>query len=284
MFHEIISCENLFCAWSEIDDPKPRLISKASVRDRVVHRAIYRALCHIIDPSFIYASYASRIGKGTHHAFWRVRNLLRAMSKNHTRTCFVLQCDIRKFFDTVDQATLFDLVRNIVTNPQAVELLRGIIGSFHTLPGKGMPLGNLTSQLFANMYMDPFDKFVAHGLGIASYVRYADDFLVVTDDERKAWNVARRMTLFLKEKLSLDLHPRKVTVRKTAWGIDFVGYVALSRYAVPRRKTARRILRKAEFLSVHDPERLEETVPSYLGYFSHVEAYGISQKIRSFIC
>ena len=239
MFHEIISCKNLFDAWEEfkrgkrmqtgvcaferhleknifdlygelrgeayrhgpyeqfrIDDPKPRLISKASVRDRVVHRAIHRVLYPAVDSYFIYASYASRIGKGTHRAFWRARTLLRAMSRNHTRTCFVLQCDIRKFFDTVDHAVLVSLVENTIKDKRAVDLLWGIIRSFHTLPGKGMPLGNLTSQLFANMYMDPLDKFITHGLGISSYVRYADDFLIVTDDTRTAWDIASRISRF----------------------------------------------------------------------------------------
>ena len=167
-----------------IADPKPRLIHKATVRDRVVHRAVYRALYWHFHPRFIHDSYSCRLGRGTHKALDRFRSLAYQASQNHTKTLWVLKCDIKKFFTSIDQTILLNLLQTHVTDPDSMNLIREIISSFHsTKPNVGLPLGNLTSQLFANVYLDELDQFIKHDLKQKFYVCYADDFLVLSLSE-----------------------------------------------------------------------------------------------------
>lgn len=263
-----------------VNDPKPRLISKASVRDRLVHRAAYRALCPAFDKSFIYDSYACRALKGTHRAFERLMDHVRSASRNYRSPCWALKCDIRKFFDSVDHAVLKGMLREGIADERILCLLNGIIGSFHASPGKGLPLGNLTSQLFANIYMDRLDKFVVHGFGVRRYARYADDFVIVSPHRDFLTDALDSVRRFCTGALLLDLHPQKISLRKLSWGIDFVGYVALPHHAVLRKKTVERIFRNARSLAETDPEGLRKRMPSYLGHMSHASARGISQTLR----
>src|SRR3989338_40492 len=138
-----------------ICDPKPRNIHKAQVRDRLLHHAVHRVLYSYFDKSFIAHSYSCQINKGTHRALRQFRRFAYKVSKNDTQTCWVLKCDIRKFFANIDHRILLKI--------------------FSTKPSVGLPLGNLTSQLFVNVYMNEFDQFVKHQLKAKYYIRYADD-------------------------------------------------------------------------------------------------------------
>jgi hypothetical protein len=183
--------------------------------------------------------------------------------------------DIRKFFDSIDHAVLIDLLREKVIDGQVLELIAGIIRSFEHSSGKGMPLGNLTSQLFANVYLDPLDSFVKHRLKARHYVRYADDFLILSRDESELMGYFVEIVRFLGDELKLELHPSKIELRKYSHGIDFVGYVARPHYSVPRKKTVDRMRRK--ILCVED-EKVAATISSYIGHLSHVSAYGVVQE------
>lgn len=155
-----------------ISDPKPRNIHKASVRDRLVHRAVYRMLYPYFDAGFIADSYSCRLGKGTHKALDRFRAFGRKVSRNNTRTVWVLQCDTRKCFASIDHSVLADILDRRIPDADIVWLLGRVIGSFSSHgPGLGLPLGNLTSQLFVNAYMNEFDQFVKHRLGVKYYMR-----------------------------------------------------------------------------------------------------------------
>ena len=172
----------------KISDPKPRDIHKATVRDRLLHHALYRKLHLFFDRTFIADSYSCRRGKGTHKAMDRFRTFAYKMSKNHTRTCWVLKCDIRKFFASIDHQVLFDILATYVPDECTAELVVEVVDSFssdadkthipkfHTtvsnlgIRKKGLPLGNLTSQLLVNVYMNEFDKFVKHTLKAKYYV------------------------------------------------------------------------------------------------------------------
>lgn len=155
LHHELADCAYQHQGYYRftITDPKPRVINKAAVRDRLVHHAVYRQLYPFFDHTFTADSFSCRGGKGTHKALDQFRTKARQVSQNHTRTCWVLKCDIRKFFDSVDHATLFGILDSYIPNRQIKNLLRLIVRSFETAPGRGLPLGNLTSQLLVNVYM-----------------------------------------------------------------------------------------------------------------------------------
>lgn len=261
-----------------ISDPKPRLISKASVRDRLLHHALYRMLYPAFDGVFMFDSFSCRDGKGTHKAFARLQTLIRRVSVNYRKPCFALKCDIRKFFDSVDHVILLRLLKDRLKDERLLALLTQIIDSFSVKQGKGMPIGNLTSQLFANIYLDPLDKFVKHQLKASHYVRYADDFLFLADTEEELMGYFVEVVRFLRDNLKLELHPNKISLRKLSWGIDFVGYVARPHYAVPRCKTVRRMMKKIG--AARYDEKLAASLDSYLGYLGHARGYKYSEVLK----
>jgi RNA-directed DNA polymerase len=261
-----------------INDPKPRVISKAAVRDRLVHHAIYRKLYPLFDAAFIFNSYSCRTGKGTHKAFKRLQSFTRTCSQNYIKPCFALKCDIHKFFDTIDHGVLMGLLEKRIKDKGTLDLLRLIVSSFEVQPGKGMPIGNLTSQLFANVYMDPLDKFVKHKLKAKYYLRYADDFLILANTGSELMGYFVEINRFLKEELKLAIHPNKISLRKFAWGVDFVGYVARPHHSLPRRKTTKRMVKKME--RVKEREKVEATLNSYLGFLSHANARQVEDSLR----
>src|SRR3989344_1967469 len=181
-----------------VSDPKRRHIHKAGVCDRLLHHAIYRILYPFFDKIFINDSFSCRLGKGTHRAVNRLQALFYHISKNNTRTCWVLKCDIRKFFDSIDHGALLSILKGYIPDKDIILLLENIVESYRTvkhplLPPPqnagdheraGLPLGNLTSQLFANVYMNAFDQWVKHKLKASHYVRYADDFVFLSPDEQ----------------------------------------------------------------------------------------------------
>jgi len=166
-----------------ISDPKPRSIHKASVRDRLLHHAIYRKLYPYFDTKFIFDSYSCRFEKGTHKAMNRFRTFAQKCSKNHTKTIYVLKCDVRKFFASIDHEILLQILTKHISDKDTLWLLERIITSFHTKPNKGLPLGNLTSQLLVNVYMNEFDQYIKHKLKIKYYIRYADDFVILSPNK-----------------------------------------------------------------------------------------------------
>ena len=170
----------------KIYDPKPRNIHKASVRDRLLHHTIHRKLYPEFDKLFTADSYSCRVGKGTHKTLNRFRAFGRKVSKNNTRTCWILKCDIRRFFDNIDHQILISILQKHIVDQDILWLLNQIISSFHTKQGKGLPLGNLTSQLLVNIYMNEFDQFVKHELKQKYYIRYADDFVLSSHKKKSS--------------------------------------------------------------------------------------------------
>lgn len=211
-----------------VNDPKPRLIHKASVRDRVVHHTIFSALYPYYHSTFIVDSYSSRIGKGTHIAINRLRAFCRKSTRNFRRTSWVLKCDIKRYFASVDHAMLVELLERRIVDRRVVSLLANVVGSFSMRPCKGIPLGNLTSQLFANVYLNALDQFIKQKLNVRYYLRYADDFALLSADKAALarWLVA--IDDFLRSKLDLTLHPEKVFLRTVARGNDFLGWTQFS--------------------------------------------------------
>src|SRR3989344_4649393 len=220
-----------------IQDPKLRHIHKACVKDRVLHHAVFRILYSIFDPTFISDSYSCRIKKGTHKAINRLQKFARKVSKNNTKNYFILKCDIKKFFDSVDHNILVSLIEKKIKDRNVLWLIERIIKSFSVSINNGLPLGNITSQLFANIYLNELDQFVKHKLKIKYYIRYCDDFVILGDDKKYLEKLIPGINNFLKEKLKLFLHSDKISIRKYHQGIDFLGYITFPHYRILRTKT-----------------------------------------------
>ncbi len=259
-----------------VSDPKRRRIHKANMTDRLLHRAIYRKLYPFFDQTFISDSFSCRIGKGTHKALDRFRRFAWQGSHNHRQTIWVLKCDIRKFFASIDHDVLMRVIDEQPTDKRVVRLLRTIVESFHTLPRKGLPLGNLTSQLFANVYMNIFDQYVKCRLQVKHYLRYADDFVLLFHDRNyllAALDLARD---FLSHELQLDLHPEKIEISTFASGIDFLGWTHFSDHRILRTVTKRRI-----FAAIVGGASMV-TIESYKGTLSHGNTRMLFDRITRF--
>lgn len=272
-----------------INDPKPRAIHKASVRDRLLHHAIYRILYPYFDTKFIYHSYSCRENKGTHKALIAFQSMSRKVGRNNTQTVWVLKCDIKKFFASIDHKILNEICAKHIYDSDILDLLNVIIDSFHTKEcqcrqyychcerersNRGLPLGNLTSQLLVNVYMNEFDQWVKHRLKAKYYIRYADDFVILHTDKHMLENYLKNIHDSLREHLQLELHPKKVLITTLASGVDFLGWVHFPRHRVLRTVTKRRM-----FKNLERKEYKEESVQSYLGMLKHGDAYNLSNKV-----
>ena len=214
-----------------IKDPKQRHIHKAVVRDRVLHHAIFSILNPIFELTFIPRSFSCRIGEGTHRGIDVLEKMLIKTSENYTKPCFALKCDIRKFFDSVNHSILLNIIKKRVKDNKAIWLLNEIIESYSVavspreretnVPRKGLPIGNLTSQLFANIYLNELDQFIKQRMKIKDYVRYTDDFVIVAEKSLDLKEIINPIQLFLKNELKLEIHPQKISIKRFHQGVDF---------------------------------------------------------------
>ena len=254
-----------------IHDPKRRHIHKALVRDRIVHHALFLLLNPMFEPTFIYDSYSCRKGKGTHRAVNRLRGIFRKVSKNKTKTCHVLKCDIKKFFESVNHKTLIEILKRKIKDKDVIWLVEKIINSFNP----GIPIGNLTSQLFANIYLNELDQFIKHKLKAKFYIRYTDDFIIVNNEEVELVKWLKDIKTFLNQILKLELHPKKIILQKYHQGVDFLGYIQFPHHRLLRTKTKRRIFKRIR-KGIN-----EQSLQSYLGVLSHANSHKISEAIKN---
>ena len=257
-----------------ISDPKPRNIHKATVRDRLLHHAIYRILYPYFDKKFISDSYSCRLNKGTHKANQQFQKYFRKVSKNNTGTCWVLKCDIRKFFANINHGILLEILKKHIPDEDAINLLKTIMKSFHSMEsGKGLPLGNLTSQLLVNIYMNEFDQFLKHKLKAKYYIRYADDFVLFGHDRLHLTLLLKEIDIFLNKELKLSLHPDKVYIKTYTSGVDFLGWVHFSDHRVLRTTTKKRMFRNLS----------GKSVDSYRGLLKHGNAHTLRKIVDDII-
>jgi retron-type reverse transcriptase len=260
---------------------KPRLISAAPYRDRIVHHALVNVLEPIFEPSFLPDSYACRKGKGTHAAVRRCQAYAR-------RYGYVWKADIRKFFPSMDHAILKELLARKVKDPQVLGLAARIIDHSnpqdevqHSFRGNdlftprerrhGLPIGNQTSQFFANVYLDPLDHFLKDRLGVGGYVRYCDDFVAFAGDKRELARARRQVEEFLAG-LRLRLHPTKNQVFPTRQGIAFLGYRVFRTHrglAKPKVFRFRRRLRRLQRRYAERRLELKEAWPCVVSWIGH---------------
>ena len=265
-----------------------RHISKASVRDRLVHQIIYSAISPIFDRKFIFHSFSSRLGKGTHLAITQLHRMVRKVSANGTRHCYALKMDVKRFFDSVDHKILKSLIRKNIKDSKVLNIIDVIIDSFNAgAEGKGIPLGNVTSQLFANIYLHELDDFIKQELRERFYLRYCDDFIILSSDQHHLRCLIDKISIFLADHLQLELHPKKVILRKLRKGIDFVGYVFFSHYRLVRTKTKQRIKKRLKktlkqiLMGNMEPCAMDRQLQSYLGVLSHANQYMLSQTLKN---
>ena len=296
LHHELASENYQHQAYTSffVCDPKLRHINKATVRDRIVHHALFRILNPIFEPSFIATSFSCRIGKGNHKGVEVLRDLTRKVSNNYTGSCYALKCDVQKFFDSVGHEVLINIIAKKIRDPQAMNLITNIIRSYSSrqrdlFHSTGLPIGNLTSQLFANIYMNELDQYVKQTLKVKYYLRYTDDFIVLADNPNDFENLLSSMEHFLKEKLFLSLHPEKVQIRKLHHGIDFLGYVVRPRHTAIRNKTRKRMIRRInEKIDLYkkgaiDEDKVYATLNSYTGLLVHANEHRFSEDLKNMV-
>jgi retron-type reverse transcriptase len=288
-----------------IDRPVKREVFAASFKDRIVHHLLYRYLMPVFDPMFIYDSYSCRVGKGTLLGIERMEHHIRSCSHNYTRPCWVLKLDIQGYFMSIERQRLYDIVAATLSRkgldkesafPTMDFLLRQVIFNdptkgcfvkgnsadwsalprakslFYARPGFGLPIGNLTSQLFSNIYLNEFDQFVKRELKVRHYGRYVDDFYLVDTSRQRLLAVIGPIRDFLRSVLSLTLHPRKIYLQCPEKGVPFLGTVLFPsrRYLSSRAKRLMQERLAATFTYEPDPFRIRACVFSYKGYLSHL--------------
>lgn len=258
-----------------ISDPKPRHIHKASVRDRLLHHALHRQLYPFFDRKFIADSYSCRLNKGTHRALNRFTEYARRVSRNNTKNCWVLKCDIRKFFANIDHTVLKAILSKHIADTNILWLLEEIISGFSLTPDKGLPLGNLTSQLLVNIYMNEFDQYMKNTLRIKYYIRYADDFVILSENKQELERLVVTIAEYLGATLKLQLHPNKVSIRTVTSGVDFLGWVHFPKHRVLRTSTKKRMMRRI----VENPT--EETFRSYMGLLQHGNTHNLRKDLTN---
>ncbi len=229
-----------------IRDPKCRTISASAFRDRVVHHALCTIIAPRFERSFIHDSYANRKGFGTHRALARFDRFKRQTSRNRlsphaTRTSmasgFCLKADIRHYFATIDHRLLLAFTQRKVRDPRTLRLIETVLASASP-SGRGLPLGNLTSQFFANAYLSQLDGFVKHRLRAAHYLRYVDDFVLLhhSGSRLRSWRACLEHFL---PTLGLELHPEKSSVKPLHRGIPLLGFRMLPRTRLLKQSTIR---------------------------------------------
>jgi retron-type reverse transcriptase len=279
-----------------VHEPKRRKISAAPFRDRVVHHALIGVLERIYERKFIFDSYANRFGKGTHAALDRCTYFMR-------RFKYVLQCDIRQFFPSIDHAILKNILAKTVACAPTLRLCGKIIDSgagvlsseytMHYFPGddlfsvnrpRGLPIGNQTSQFWANVYLNELDQFVKHTLRCRGYVRYVDDFLLFADDKATLHQWRRQMIAFL-QNLRLTIHEERAQPRPVQQGIPFLGFTVYPDHRRLKRskgiayrrhlKTLWRRYKGGEITR----EQGRASVQAWLGHVKHGDTYHLRRKL-----
>lgn len=258
-----------------IYDPKPRMISAAPFYDRVVHHALMNVIGPIFERSLIFDTYANRVGKGTHKAIRRFQRFLQ-------RYRYVLKCDLRKYFPSIDREILKALIRKRIRDPQALWLIDAIIDCGNEqvcvldyFPGddlftpierrKGLPIGNLTSQNFANYYLSPLDHFIKEVLRCVAYLRYVDDFVLFSNDKDQLWFWLHEIEKFLVD-YRLRLNLDRCVIFPTAVGGRFLGQIVFSNLRRLAGKNVRRFERRLRRWQKHPPENAEQRFASWLGH------------------
>lgn len=275
-----------------IRDPKTRKIHSSIFKDRIVHHAIVNIIEPIFEKIFIYDSYASRKNKGTHKAIERFKVFMRKVSgngrlaknalNNNMIEGYVLKADIRHYFDEVNHDILIKIIKNKIDDENVIWLIRQILNNFNSgISGKGMPLGNLTSQFFANVYLNELDYFVKHQLKAGYYIRYVDDFVILHRSKKRLDYFKKRIEAFLKDELKIELHPDKTKTLALRDGIEFLGYRIFYHYNLLNKKNIKLITKKISAFRENQitKEDFDNSLKGWEGYAKWANSFNLRNKL-----
>lgn len=293
-----------------ISDPKLREVWAADFKDRIIHHLLVSKIEPIWEKIFIHDSYACRTEKGAHKAVKKIRKIL-AREKEIS----YLHMDVRGFFTNIDKDILFSLIREkiknhdliylakliIFHNPKDNYIIKGDIQLLHGIPahkslfgapdGKGLPIGNYTSQFFANVYLNELDQYAKRRLKCKNYFRYMDDVLILDPNPARLRFFANEVDIFLKKKLELEIHPKKTILQKARKGINFLGYIIRPDYSLSRKRVVGNLKMKLERINsalkkTKDLEQIEKiarsalcVINSYWGHFKHADCENLKIKL-----
>jgi retron-type reverse transcriptase len=263
-------------------EPKQRLVQAPCFEDRVVHHALIDVIEPLFDNKFIKDSYACRSGKGIHSASLRLQYFLRKAQAEYKKT-YVLKADISKYFPSINHNKLLSLIKRTIKDCDVLWLCEKMI-KHYGYEQRGLPVGALTSQLFANIYLDKLDHFFKDQLGYKYYLRYMDDFVILSPDKGKLWDLLSDLEAFLAVELDLALNP-KTAVFPASKGVDFAGYRVWPTHILPRKtiiknsKSKFKKLAKLYSLGVCDLDYIKPRVDSFLGYMKHCSSRKTVTKI-----
>lgn len=290
-----------------ITRPKVREVWAAAFRDRIVHHLLYNRIEARFTRSFIADSCACIHGRGTLYAARRLEAKVRAVTANWSRPAFFLKLDLANFFVSIDKAVLWDQVAAKVTEPWWRALAHLVLwhdprpgvkvhgtqadlarvprhkSLLHQDNGHGLPIGNLSSQFFANIHLDALDQFAKHQIGARHYIRYVDDMVLLHPSTAWLNDARREIEAFVVERLALQVNPRKTVLQPVDRGVDFAGQVIK-----PWRRTLRRRVVTAALSRILDvePDELLATANSYFGLArqataSHVDRARLANAVRA---
>jgi RNA-directed DNA polymerase len=298
-----------------VDKPVKREIFAADFRDRVVHHFIYNYISPIFEKSFINDNYSCRKGKGTHYGINRIDHFIRSCSQNYSKDCYILKLDIKGYFMAMNKTFLFNKVRNelihnknkvdfdlelvlyliektIFNDPKVNCIIKGkkedwvglpqTKSLFYTQHNCGLPIGNLTSQLFGNIYMNEFDHWVKRELGVKFYGRYVDDFILIHHSKEYLHSILPKLADFLLSTLKLTLHPDKIYLQHYTKGVKYLGAVIKPHRVYIANRTKgnfyNAIEKQNKIVRDHKPTKKEQeafqsSINSYLGILKHYKTY-----------
>lgn len=281
-----------------VNEPKKRLIMALPFKDRVVQWAIYRVLNPYLEKGFIQHSFACRVGFGTHRAVDKLQYWMRHMTRRH-KQFYVLKMDISKYFYRIDHDVLMGLLRRRIKDNDLIWLMDTIVRCEHMkfgiplgdhafegerIGGLGMPIGNLTSQMFANLYLNELDQYAKQTLHVKRYLRYMDDVAVLHEDKRYLWALKEQLDDFITRRLNLQLN-NKTMVRTVNQGVEFVGYRVWPTHRKLRVKTVKKMRRRLRYLTKAygrgevGIDDVKSSLFSYMGMLRHANTYNLRKKM-----
>ena len=269
-----------------IRDPKTRKISKADFRDRIIHHALIRVIEPIFDKTFIYDSCANRKGRGNLFALKSFDKYKRKITNNLHSEAFCIKADIKHYFQEINQGILLRIIKGKISDEKVIWLIKQILdNSEQKSKGIGMPLGNLTSQFFANVYLNELDYFVKHKLKSKYYIRYVDDFVLLHNSKLQLEIWKPEIEIFLKEELNLELHKDKSKIIPLSRGVDFVGFRNFYHYRLLRKRNIRKMSLRVKCCNkgIISEQKLLESVQGWNAYAKWANSYKLRKTFSNYL-
>ncbi|HUS50800.1 MAG TPA: reverse transcriptase/maturase family protein [Candidatus Paceibacterota bacterium] len=278
-----------------IRDPKTRTIHSSIFRDRIVHHAIVNILSPIYEKIFIYDSFASRKNKGSHKAIKRFEYFIRKVSSNgqlvknsfnnNSIKGYVLKADFRRYFDSINHKVLIKILRRKINDENLIWLVNRVLSNFEINMGIGMPLGNYTSQFFANVYLNELDYYIKNILKAKYYIRYVDDFVILHKNKKRLEYYLKHINNFI-PCLKIELHPEKTEIHSLKNGITFLGYRIFYHCRLLRKRNIKyfkkRFERNKVLLKNNEitEEQFESRIHGWMGYSKFGNSFNLNKKLE----